>query len=427
MITRFSLALLVTLCLVQTSRAAAAEISAGVAMADITPPIGGRTTGYASAQPTDGVHDPLSARVLVLKSSQTTVAIVVWDLCVFNSPWLFERMPELGIDRLLLLNTHTHAGPNLDQADFPSAENPWRRTVEQRVLEAVREAQSHLFPAYFAAGHGRIQLGYNRLVRHPEGYSITHFENPERVPYGPVDPTVSVLRITDDQGKVRAVLVDYACHPVVLGPRNRKLSADYPGVMRKAVEDKNGGALCFFIQGGGADINPLIMARTGDPEKDFPLVETMGKLLATEVLTTLDRMKPVAGKSEQLSSASSVLTFADRFNPEETLRLGTATLLLNSEIGIVTLPGEPFHKFQTDARAKAGLPYVFFFGYCNASPDPWPSYMPDLESAARGGYGASDTTRAEVGAGERLLNQSLAQLYTLQGRLKPKAVRHIRE
>ncbi len=96
-------------------------------------------------------------------------------------------------------------------------------------------------------------------------------------------------------------------------------------------------------------------------------------------------------------------------------------------LNIVTMPGEPFHKFQTDARERAGLPHVFFFGYCNASPDPWPSYMPDLESAARGGYGASDPTRAEVGAGERLLNQALAQLYTLQGRLKPKAVRHIRE
>ena len=49
---------------------------------------------------------------------------------------------------------------------------------------------------------------------------------------------------------------------------------------------------------------------------------------------------------------------------------------------------------------------------------------PDLLSAARGGYGASDTTVAEVGAGERLVNEGLVQLFTLQGRLKPAPQRH---
>ena len=93
----------------------AAGIQVGLAQVDITPPTGGRTTGYAAAQPTDGVHDPLSARVMFLKSDTVAVALVSWDLCVINSPWLFERVKELGIDHLLLANTHTHAGPKLDE------------------------------------------------------------------------------------------------------------------------------------------------------------------------------------------------------------------------------------------------------------------------------------------------------------------------
>ena len=61
-----------------------AEIHVGLSQVDITPPIGGLTTGYSSAKPTDAIHDPVSARVLVLKNELTCVALVVCDLCVYN-------------------------------------------------------------------------------------------------------------------------------------------------------------------------------------------------------------------------------------------------------------------------------------------------------------------------------------------------------
>ncbi len=400
-------------------------IKAGFAKTEITPPIGGNTTGYSSAKPTDGVHDPLFAKVLILQSSGTVMAIVSWDSCIFNSPWLHDQMADLGIDHLLLLNTHTHAGANLNQMDFPSTENPWRKTVEQRTLEAIKEAQSNMFSAFFSAENGAIQLGYNRLVRQPEGHSLTQFENPDRIPVGPVDPTVGVIRITDDAGKNKVVLVCYACHPVVLGPKNRKISADYPGVMCREVEKELGdGVQCIFIQGGAGDINPLILARTGDAELDFPLVERMGTLLSEEVIKTFKRMEDVEGKSECFSYKSKTLETTNRWEPESKMPISVTSVLINQEIGIVTMPGEPFHKFQVDLRNKSTLPHTYFFGYCCDSPHDWARYIPDLESAARSGYGASDTTIVEVGTGERLINQGLVMLYEMRGKLidKPQRV-----
>jgi hypothetical protein len=405
----------------------AAAIEAGVAKVDITPPIGGTTTGYSDAPATDGVHDPVEARVLVLKSEKTTIALVTWDLCIFNSPWLHEQTEALGLDVLLLANTHTHAGPNLRQSNFPSKNSPWRRTVEERTLAAIKEAQANLFPAFIAAGVGEIPLGYNRLRRQTEGYSLTQFDNPERVPFGPIDPTVMVLRISDSLGSTRVVLVNHACHPVVLGPRNRKISAGFPGVMRRGIEDAIGGeAMGFFVQGGAGDVNPLIMAREADDRsRDFELVESLGNLLATEVLKILEGMEKEAWRSEFLRSASSVLSVRHRFEADETVELGTASILINGEIGFVTMPGEPFHKFQQDFRELSELPFTFFMGYtCNADYR-WPSYLPDVLSAAYGGYGASETTRAEVGAGERLLHRGVAQLYRLQGRLKDRPMRQV--
>lgn len=405
----------------------AATVQVGVAKVDLTPPIGGTTTGYSSAPTTDGVHDPVEARVLVLKSAETTVALVSWDLCIFNSPWLHARREALGLDVLLLSNTHTHAGPNLREESFPSPDNPWRVTVEQRTYEAIESALSNLFEATFAAGIGEIPLGYNRLVRQSGGYAATYFNNPERIPYGPIDPTVNVLRINDDSGATRVVLVNTACHPVVLGPRNRKISAGFPGVMRRRVEESLGGdVMAFFFQGGAGDVNPLIMARDSETrEDDFELVRVLGDLLADEALVVLTEISDTAGTGNRLRAASSVMSVAHRFNEQEVLNVGVASVLLNDDIGIVTMPGEPFHKFQRDLRDLAELPFMFFFGYTCNDAYAWPSYLPDVKSAAYGGYGASDTTRVEVGTGERLLHQGVAQLYRMQRRLKAKPVRQV--
>jgi neutral ceramidase len=404
-----------------------AEIHVGVSQVDITPPIGGLTTGYSSAKPTDAIHDPVSARVLVLQNELNCIALVVCDLCVYNSPSLHAQMKSIGVDRLLLMNTHTHAGPKMNQEDFPAAEKPWRDTVDERLLTAIKDAKQNQFKAYFAASESYIQLGYNRLVQRGD-VAVTHFENPERIPYGSVDRQVGVIRVTDDQQKVRAVIVNYACHPVVLGPRNRQISADYPGVMRKIVESDVGeSCLCFFIQGGGGDINPLIMARGETRDKDFDDVQKMGELLAVEVKRALAFVKDTRGESTSFATASREMKFRHRWKSDEDVTLGVTTLLINHEIGIFTMPGEPFHLFQVDFRNKSSLKHAYLFGYCCDGPYTWPSYLPDLQSAARGGYGASDTTQAEVGAGEWLVNAGLVQLYSLQGKLKSAPQRHIFE
>jgi len=42
--------------------------------------------------------------------------------------------------------------------------------------------------------------------------------------------------IDDSAGSPLAILVNYACHPVVFGPDNRLYSADFPGAMTREVE-----------------------------------------------------------------------------------------------------------------------------------------------------------------------------------------------
>ena len=100
-------------------------------------------------------------------------------------------------------------------------------------------------------------MGHNRLRLEPDG-TVTWFErNNTLEPTSPVDPTVSVLRLDTTGGTPIAVLVNYACHPVVFGADNLDNSADYPGVMTQVVERALGGqGLAMFLQGGDGDINP---------------------------------------------------------------------------------------------------------------------------------------------------------------------------
>jgi len=408
-----------TLIEAETNRAA---LSAGTAWTDITPPLGCPLWGYGNRKEgADGVLDPLLAKILVLQSTQVSIAFVSWDVCEFQSPRLRDRMRELSIDRLLLLNSHTHYGPDLFRDDFPSKEKPWKTEIENRIYEAIRKAKENMFPAYIAAGEGSIQLGYNRLRRDPDGLATTIFQNTPHIPYGPVDPNVGVIRVTDETGAIRAVFVRYACHPVTLGSRCLKISTDYVGPMYRKVEKELGSSVqCLFVQGGAGDINPLYQALGKHEEEDLALPTVMGELLAGEVLGVIKRMDNVPGRSDELLAVSEVLEFKHRWEKDKTLRLGTTSILINGEIGIVTLPGEPFHQFQIDVREKAALPHAFMFGYCDDSYQDWPTwYLPDIQSAARGGYGASDSTIVEVGTGERLVNQGLIQLYTLRGMLHP--------
>src|SRR6266540_499768 len=94
------------------------RLRAGSASADVTPPVGVRMDGYGGRfSPSEGVHDPLFARALVLDYGNESAAIVVLDLLGVH-PWLTSELRRrahqaLGIpdDAIVLSATHDHAAP----------------------------------------------------------------------------------------------------------------------------------------------------------------------------------------------------------------------------------------------------------------------------------------------------------------------------
>ncbi len=370
------------------------------------------------------VHDACYARSLVLDVGGERLAFVAVDLGIYTSEHLVAACKErFGISHLVLSSSHTHSGPGREHAAF----------FEERILQVVEAAVKDMFPARISAGHRSFpQLGFNRLVVREDGHAReswfgdVHYtsENPERIPFGPVDPEVGVIKIEDMQRRPRAVVINYACHADVVC-QNYAISADYPGAATRKVEEAFGRGLnCLFVQGAGGNIESLIISsrRTGpdDPfQTDYSSIDRVGGLLAYEAIELAKSLSPAARAETTIRYMNDSLKFTGRFDKDAAFDVHFSTILINDDIVIATFPGEPFVQLQLDWKRKVEVAHPFLFGYTWHG-GTWPNYVPDIKSAAQGGYGADQSSpkMIEAGSGETVMNKHLENMYRLTGLMR---------
>jgi hypothetical protein len=422
----------------------AAEFRAGVAKADLDPPAGLPMAGYGVRHST-GTLDPLEARVLVLSDGSRNIAFVTLDLCFpFDPPIMDEirRAVRGSVDEVIFHASHTHSGPTYSEA--PEA----AKHAVPRVAGAIETAARSMVDARIGNGWGQIYLGFNRRYLLPDGSVQMLWRNETKISTTfPVDPTVGVIRIDRADGTPLAVLVNYACHPVVLGPENLNYSADYPSEMRRYVEQEIGsGVMAFFLQGAPGDINPYY-DKTPLIEDAVGMMKQTGRLLGGEAVRVAKTVVTRAPANLRIQTKTVVLNVANRWDLDklravlrdryhieggraarllrEHMAMPVTTVLLNfssleNDIAFVGMPGEPFVEFQMQLRAKSPVRNSFLLGYTNG----YFAYFPTIAAAVRGGYGADSTVvPAEVGTGERMLNSGLISIYELLGKLSDSPAR----
>jgi neutral ceramidase len=214
-------------------------LRAGVAEADITPPLGIRLWGYSDREdPATGTLDRLYARVLVLEAGTRRLGLVTVDLGRSFGPasleWLRNATRD-DVSFLILAASHTHSGPVV-QDEYSDGTPGWESGALKQIARAITEAREHLIDARIGTGYGVTYIGHNRLRVNQDG-TVRWFErNLSQVPTAPVDGTVSVMRVDATTGQPIAILVNYACHPVIFGSDNLQYSADFPAAMARTVE-----------------------------------------------------------------------------------------------------------------------------------------------------------------------------------------------
>ena len=248
-------------------------MQAGYAKVDITPEPGIDLTGYlARMGPAEGVHDRLHCRALVLRDGDTQAALIETDTLGFGLQFtrevkrLLERETGIPATNIMLAATHTHAGPATVVLNYcGEVALDYMGALPARAVDAVRAAQADLADAEVRVGTAKVTgVALNRRDR----------------ANGPLDEELTVVSFVTPSGSTKAAILHYSCHAVVLGPANRLISADFPGIACAATESATG-VPCTFMQGPCGDINPVIHPGSFDD------VESTGMKIATAAAALL--------------------------------------------------------------------------------------------------------------------------------------------
>lgn len=400
------------------------DLHGGAAKIEITPPIGFPMWGYAARKdaPSKGVRDPLFVRAVVLQVGKTKTAIAALDLG--RAPHRGSRkaigdaVKAIGIEHFFLVASHTHHGPVIETEDWPDAKKPFVRVLEEKIIRAILEADKALTPARLGVVSSQEKFNRNR-----------HSRRPDR----PVDGEVIVVRLDAvDADKPLATLVNFAAHPTMLPAKLHEFSPDFPAFLAAHVEKERGG-ICLFLQGACGDLSPE--TSHGRTPEDF------GKKLAEKVLDMNKAAKTEGTFATGFQAVRREFTFRSRvdldnpliraayslaFYPELVsfyereyrggIRPEMTVALLDGRIGFVGVSGEFFSGHALSLKKRARLEHLLFLGCCND----YHQYFPTIEASAEGGYGADElVSPVETGAGERMMNEALMELYRMRGKLAP--------
>jgi len=426
-------------------------LQVGVARTTITPPVGISLVGFAGRGPSLGINDDLYATALVAASGNTRAALLTCDLLGLEAERVAEvraevaRRTDIPADHVMIACTHTHYGPAVGPPRHGEPEADvlaYTHLLPHLLAGAVQEAAGQLQEAYVGVGRGSCDIGINRRERREDG-SIWLGQNPA----GPVDREVGVVRFDGTDGRPLAILVNFACHPVSQGGTVRLISADYPGRTREVVEELTG-APCLFLQGAGANINPVRM------EADYESARQQGTLLGCTAVAVWEKITPepaagVAAASEVLELPA--MTFPSEAEGQEqvaelerqlgeqraqnappgsiywtelrlerarqklaSLRtgeplppiLGEVQALRLGPVVLVSGPGEIFNEIGRAVKDRSPAPYTFFLGYTNGSI----GYVPVPEAYPEGGYEVSHACRVDPPAAGMIIEGCLRQV-----------------
>ncbi|QDU49849.1 alkaline ceramidase [Gimesia panareensis] len=269
----------------------------GVATVDITPPVGiyARNWGAAKHDVADWIHRKLTLNALVLceTDSQQPVVFLDGDLGWWRSLPTFYRFQSRLLEKLKLDETslifgvtHTHASPPLTDPDpdLPASEllAGFLEQVFEASVKVTLQAMKNATAAVVEWKTGRCELAGMRDLPDPDGERLICGWNPNE----PADDTLVVGRISDLEGTLQAVIVNYACHPTTLAWENTAISPDYPGAMRETIL-KTLGVPALFMQGTSGELAPRYQY-VGDPA----VADRHGRQLAYATLATLENMEP---------------------------------------------------------------------------------------------------------------------------------------
>ena len=441
---------------------AAAEFAAGVAVVDITPPVGYRMSGYFNERLSTDTLNPLRAKALVLRDGRERAALVFCDLIgvtrEISSQARREASEKTGIPaaNILVAATHSHTGPLYagalrkylhDRAMAKSGSDPqeavdYPAELVAKIVKAIADADAAARPARLAAGTAEQPgLAFNRRFHMKDG--TVRFNpgpmNPDIVrPAGPIDPRMGILLVRDAaDAKPAAAVVNFALHLDTTG--GTLYAADYPYYIEQTLRETLGERFSLlFGTGTCGDINHVDITKKERPKSDF-----LGRTIATTVLERLEGLRPIAAPALAVRSETLDVPL-QTYTPEQlakaredmpkvglrqipflqeveaykilglelrggrTMPLEVQVFRLSRDVAIVCLPGEVFVELGLAIKQASPFATTLVVELSNDCPE----YIPTRKAFTEGGYETVNSSVAP-GGGEKLVEAATRLLKAL--------------
>lgn len=385
----------------------------GVARDLVTPALPTHMGGYGSlfGQYFTAIHDDLYVKALVLDDGRQKALLMTYDL-LMHSFELTERLAAYagqahGVPReqVVVSYTHNHAGPAIEGYDPGQSSAEYEAFLFERSRTCIDRAFVNMIEG--SACFGTVSGDWNINRRARADGKIVNAPNLA----GSKDRELNILCLADFHGECRALLLNYACHPVTLAS-TLWISSEYPGRLCQLLETRFYGCTALFFQGAGATTRPLVSAAPPSWKRcSFEEVDGMAAAMAISVQNAVaaNRLVPfelkLAGGTfvvhletevqpkafftrllEQSDRAphlrERVKTILENYDgTDNTVPVHGGIVRLGDDLCIAWLCGEVCYEVKQEiAKVFAGTRLIFI-GYCDGV-----AYIPDDKLIGEGGY-----------------------------------------
>ncbi len=388
-------------------------LRAGFGKADITPSYPLELSGFAARRgKSEGVHDRIYCRALHLEEEKefTLISCDVLGFDVQFSDGVRQMVASrLGLSKaqVMLAATHTHSAPaTMFLRHAGTVDKGYLKLVQDSILQAAEAAQE-THPVTMSYAAKRVPgLTVDRVYQS-----------------APDDSLVAIHLNPADKGEKRISIVNFSCHPVVLGAYNKYVSADFPGYVCSYYERE--GEETIFLNGASGDLNPFT-SRKHEQTGTFQDAERMGTSIAEKSYQNGKELEPSISFSdrevllEQVRPAIEEETLerevqakrqrGDSIDPdtgipyeveaqvmEEWLsevrskepgqvKAEAQALKLSQELALVSFSGELFSSVGNLVKLGSPFPETMIVGYANGLV----GYIPDQRAFEVGSYEAAE-------------------------------------
>ena len=367
-ISLFSMVLSGFLILLTASEALSLELKAGASKRIITPQMSVYLAGLGDEpRISNGVHDDIYARCLLLNDGKTKIGFVSLDIIGLPRDYVLgirQTLKEKGIngENIVLTCTHQHSGP--DTLGLWGPHDPpksgiipeYMEFLCKQVVDAILEANKNMQKASLKIASIQVPEGVSENSREPEL----------------IDRELSLIKVDSTSGKTIATLINFTAHPETLWTESLLVTSDYPAYIYRDVEKAFGGVTVFVNGALGG------MVSVDAKEHTFEEAERIGSTVAQKAIESAQKAEIQKNVKIKFRKVNLEIPLEN----EDFLKLSEAKILqgnsftggkVHTEVNLIkigdaeiaTFPGEVLPKLGFKVKNAMKSKHKFIFGVAN--------------------------------------------------------------